>query len=287
MFDRKIIKARAKIVLSRAYFIILAGCFINNLIGGGLGGFWGNKVQNINFANMSYAKILAVASTAAGLFIIAIAVSVFIAGPLEIGLKKLVLKASEGDANLNWLLNPFRDNYKNAVIITFMKSLIIFLWSLLALIPLALAVWKFNGLGKIEMLTENVQSGSVSAAAELVGLMTLWFLITAVCSVPAYIKTLQYYMVEYIAAEDPDINWRAALDKSKEMMYGNKWATVKLLLSFAGWYVAAMFLCCVGPVLVLPYIEASAAQLYLELSGKADSYSSYGENGYNDPFAGF
>ena len=181
MFDRKIIKARAKIVLSRAYFIILAGCFINNLIGGGLGGFWGNKVQNINFANMSYAKILAVASTAAGLFIIAIAVSVFIAGPLEIGLKKLVLKASEGDANLNWLLNPFRDNYKNAVIITFMKSLIIFLWSLLALIPLALAVWKFNGLGKIAMLTENVQSGSVSAAAELVGLMTLWFLITAVC----------------------------------------------------------------------------------------------------------
>ncbi|MDD6214251.1 MAG: DUF975 family protein [Firmicutes bacterium] len=287
MFDRKIIKYRAKIVLSRAYFIILIGCFANNLIGGGLGGFWGNKVQNINFSNMSNTKILAVVSTAAGLLIIALAASVFIAGPLGIGLKKLVLKASEGDANLNWLLNPFRDNYKNAVIVTFMKSLVIFLWSLLAFVPLVLGMWKFNLIDKLLMLTDSVRAGSVPAAAEMVGLMTMWFVITVIFSVPAYIKTLQYYMVEYIAAENPDMSWRTALDKSKEMMYGNKWAMVKLLLSFAGWYVAAMFLCCVGPVLVMPYIEATVAQLYLELSGKADAYSKYGENRYNDPFAGF
>ena len=85
------------------------------------------------------------------------------------------------------------------------------------------------------------------------------------------IKTYEYYMVEYLLCENPDINWRDALAQSKEMMRGNKWATFVLELSFLGWFLLGFLVCCVGTLFIQPYYNATLAQLYLKLRHKPDT----------------
>ena len=101
-----------------------------------------------------------------------------------------------------------------------------------------------------------------------------------------------------------------ALRLSNEMMKGNKFGTFILRLSFIGWSIlaafAGAFTCGLGAYLVIPYIEATMAELYAELrepfagglngfgypdygpygSGPEPEYDSrteYSERTYDDP----
>lgn len=49
------------------------------------------------------------------------------------------------------------------------------------------------------------------------------------------IKNYSYRMVPYIAAENPDMKAREAINLSRKIMYGQKWECFKLDLSFIGW----------------------------------------------------
>ena len=150
--------------------------------------------------------------------------------------------------------------------------------------PLIIGLWKF-GLGqKLAELLPLVQNDSVSAAMSLMTISSGFVLLTIIFMIPAYIKELQYSMVEYILAENPDMSRSKAIGKSKEMMVGNKWAYVKLAISFFGWYVLANTACCIGNFLLMPYIEQTFAQMYLEISGQGKDYSEYD---YQNPFVDF
>lgn len=52
---------------------------------------------------------------------------------------------------------------------------------------------------------------------------------------------------------------------SKQMMDGNRFATFVLEMSFIGWYLLGMLLCCIGGIFVNPYYEATFVELYLKL----------------------
>ena len=93
-------------------------------------------------------------------------------------------------------------------------------------------------------------------------------------------------MVQYILADNPEMNWKTAIAKSKEMMVGNKWAYIKLMFSFTGWYIISNMVCCIGNFILTPYIEATYAQMYIEISGQKSDYQ---ENSYQqgDFFGGF
>ncbi len=58
------------------------------------------------------------------------------------------------------------------------------------------------------------------------------FLWTLLLIIPGIIKMYEYYMVPYILTEYPDIEYKAALQMSREMMEGNQWKTFVLGLSF-------------------------------------------------------
>lgn len=91
----------------------------------------------------------------------------------------------------------------------------------------------------------------------------LWCLLLVI---PGIIKSLEYLMVGYILADNPDIQPMDALRKSKQMMQGHKWNAFVLGLSFLGWEILSVLtLGLLDIFYVRPYIEATFAELYLAL----------------------
>lgn len=81
--------------------------------------------------------------------------------------------------------------------------------------------------------------------------------------VPGVIIALQYQLVPFILAEDPDIKAGDALRKSKEMMKGHKWEAFMLDLSFFGWYfLGALTAGILYVFYVNPYVNAADAEFY-------------------------
>ena len=84
--------------------------------------------------------------------------------------------------------------------------------------------------------------------------------------VPGVIKSLEYLMVGYILADEPEIGVMEALRKSKQMMQGHKWEAFVLSLSFLGWEILGVVTFGIAEIFyVRPYVEATFAELYLAL----------------------
>lgn len=280
MFDRKEIKSRAKLVLANSYFMTFIACMIVSVISSGALNLGIQRIQAVNLAAMSNLRLIATCAVIVMMLIFTILFYVFLVLPLTVGLKKFMLGSADGDMNLNQLIFPFKNEYKNIVLTQLIRRLIVFLWSLPAVIPWIIGIWKFDLLERTEKLALQTANNSVSSAVSLLLIMSLMFLLTAILSVPSVIKELQYSMTEYILAEEPDAQWRDVLTRSKELMVGNKWAYAKLLFSFAGWYIAANLFCCIGNFLLTPYIQASVTQMYLHITGRggqSERYKVYSE----------
>ncbi|MCM1144890.1 MAG: DUF975 family protein [Blautia sp.] len=94
----------------------------------------------------------------------------------------------------------------------------------------------------------------------------LWALLFLI---PGIYKKYQYYMVDYILAENPGIPYKEVLERSKQMMEGQKWKTFVLDLSFILWHMLSTLTCGILEILyVKPYQYLTRASLYRTLSGK-------------------
>lgn len=91
---------------------------------------------------------------------------------------------------------------------------------------------------------------------------TLWGLLFVI---PGIIKHYEYYMVPYLLAEYPEMEKEEVFHLSRQMMDGSKMKTFILELSFIGWYLLGTAACCIGIFFVIPYCEATFAELYLQL----------------------
>lgn len=94
----------------------------------------------------------------------------------------------------------------------------------------------------------------------------LWFLLLII---PGIIKTYAYRMVPYILSDNPNIDYKRALELSDKMTDGEKLDMWILDLSFIGWYLLGTLLFLVGVLFVMPYENATKAELYLELRQNA------------------
>lgn len=95
-----------------------------------------------------------------------------------------------------------------------------------------------------------------------IGLGLLCFIIPGI-----YMK-YQYYMVDYILAENPNLPYKDVLARSKNMMNGQKWNAFVLDISFILWHMLSSITCGVLEVFyVEPYIQLTRASLYRRLSG--------------------
>ena len=272
MFDRKELKTKAKQVLSGSYFMVFVACLAVTIASGGLTGSGAQKLQYVDFEQMSNLKILAICAIMGLLVILGTLFYIFVTSPIVVGLKKFMLNTTKGGCNIRDLLYPFKNNYKNITLTMFLKTLYVFLWSTLSFIPTIIAFCCFDLHGTILKLVEGVRQDSISSALMLMGISTLLLIFTIIFSIPSIIKDLQYSMVQYILADDPDMRPKSVIERSKEMMIGNKWAFVKLLFSFTGWYLLCTFACCLGSIVLTPYVEATVAQMYIKISGQEADY---------------
>lgn len=233
MWTRDLLKTNAKQALSGRYWPAFAVTLICALLGvGNTGGtsrgassgqssyyYEGGRHYSAQAGYFHYSGPMLVAA----LFILAlgVALALLILNILTVGKSRFFMENRLGAAPVSSLFSAFhRDGYWNLVKIMFLKSLYIFLWSLLFVIP-------------------------------------------------GIIKAYEYNMVEYIAAENPYLPAGRVFELSSEMTMGEKWEMFVLDLSFFGWFFLGALALGIGTFFVLPYYEATYAELYAALHAKA------------------
>lgn len=94
----------------------------------------------------------------------------------------------------------------------------------------------------------------------------LWYLLLII---PGIVKAYAYSMVPYILADNPNIGYKRALQLSMQMTSGHKFKIFILSLSFIGWLLLGVLALLIGVLFVMPYINATFAELYLVLRQNA------------------
>lgn len=97
----------------------------------------------------------------------------------------------------------------------------------------------------------------------LMDLKTLLWLLLFI--IPGFVKAYEYSMIPYLLAENPNLSASQAFSLSKQMTTGQKMDLFVLDLSFLGWIILGLICCGIGILFVLPYPEATRAEVYLIL----------------------
>lgn len=95
----------------------------------------------------------------------------------------------------------------------------------------------------------------------------LW---TLLLIIPGIIKAYSYSMTDYIMRDDPNIKYNAAIEKSMQMMDGNKMRLFMLDLSFIGWAILCLFTLGIGFLFLGPYVSTAHAHFYEDLKRDDD-----------------
>lgn len=120
-----------------------------------------------------------------------------------------------------------------------------------------------GNLGELGYLFDNSYINGVKAGFHRDLQIFLWALLFII---PGIYKKYQYYMVDYILAETPQMPWQEVLNRSKEMMEGQKWNTFVLDLSFIVWHMLSLLTCGLLEIFyVSPYQYMTRASLYRRL----------------------
>ena len=93
------------------------------------------------------------------------------------------------------------------------------------------------------------------------------FLFTLLFVIPGIIKSYSYAMAGYIKNDNPDLNAKACMDESENLMRGNKWKLFCLDVSFIGWYLLGGLCFGIGTFFVKPYHEMARTVFYESLVG--------------------
>lgn len=92
----------------------------------------------------------------------------------------------------------------------------------------------------------------------------LWSLLFIV---PGIIAGYSYAMTEYILSECPELTASEAIDRSKQMMAGNRWRLFCMQFSFIGWDILSSLTLGIGTLWLRPYKQAATAAFYREITG--------------------
>lgn len=131
-----------------------------------------------------------------------------------------------------------------------------------------------EGDSKFDYLFSPFKNGEwTKVALKMLVLDLTIFLWSLLLIIPGIIKYYQYYFVEYIVADHPELSIDEAKKLSSRLTSGEKTDLFLLDLSFLGWYLLGAFLFGLGGFLVDPYQRATIATLYL-LKARENSQTS-------------
>lgn len=99
----------------------------------------------------------------------------------------------------------------------------------------------------------------------------LWSLLFII---PGIIASYSYAMTSYMLAENPELTASEAIERSKQMMSGNRWRLFCMQISFIGWEIlSALLTFGIGSLWITPYKQAATAAFYREISGTEFNYA--------------
>lgn len=109
----------------------------------------------------------------------------------------------------------------------------------------------------------------------LMGLYTfLWALLLII---PGIIKYYSYSMTYYVLHDNPELKYNGAIERSMELMKGNKMKLFLLDLSFIGWLILGLLTACIGLLWVSPYWLSTRAAFYCNLLEEESAGKPYNE----------
>lgn len=109
---------------------------------------------------------------------------------------------------------------------------------------------------------EEIERNIVFGILKFIFLL-LWHLLFII---PGIIKKYSYAMSDFIAYENPQLSAQEVIQKSEEMMKGNKGKLFLLNLSFIGWRILSIFTLGIGFFFLRPYVKMAYAEFYYELT---------------------
>ncbi len=163
MWSRKELKEKGKLKLKGFYWNSFLVSFILIISGGShnkldLGGS-SSSTGTTNELNEFTVKIAVFALLA---FLIFLILRIFLGYILEVGGRKYFIELSRGNSNLSYLLKYFNKNsYKNIVLTLLFRSVYIFLWTLLLIVPGIIKMYEYRFVPYILAENPNLEHNKV------------------------------------------------------------------------------------------------------------------------------
>lgn len=111
-----------------------------------------------------------------------------------------------------------------------------------------------------------------SRALPVMGLTFVYiFLWTLLLIIPGIIKSYSYALTVYISEDNPDLTPEECINKSIEMMNGNKWKLFLLDLSFIGWFFLSILTLGIALLWFRPYLETARIYFYEDLKSSLET----------------
>lgn len=247
MFNRITLKENAKNVLKNTYWMSFAVCLLVSAISDFVSIFISPKLPEVT-NNASFDELISSFSPTfviiliASLFL-ALLFAIFLFAPLKASKCRYFIYSANGNTSFSSLIDLFKtENYLSVVKTLFLRDLILILYSLLYMVPFVI----------------------ISTLCVIFELPPFLSLIAFLGLIPYIMKTYSFFLVDYIVAENPTINYKEALNLSADYMKTCRFKTFKLELSFIGWILLGSLLCGIGVYFVIPYRDATMAQLYFQ-----------------------
>ena len=120
------------------------------------------------------------------------------------------------------------------------------------------------------IVTGVLSSGSedITTAVGSLGAMALiLFALFYVFYIILIVKSYYYVLTEYIGNDNPDMTAKDVVEKSKEIMTGNRWRFFVLGLSFIGWAILSALTFGIGYLWLAPYMEVTTIKFYEDVAG--------------------
>ena len=128
----------------------------------------------------------------------------------------------------------------------------------------------------IPALALTAQSNAIVGIIVLI--IFVAFLVTLILSVP---KCYSYALVWFVAYDNPDMKAKEIVEKSKEIIYGNRMNYFLFGLSFIGWALLNVLTLGIGSLWLVPYMNVGITCFYERLAGIPTQHIE--ENKDNEP----
>ncbi len=150
---------------------------------------------------------------------------------------------------------------------TFLKLIVPFILIIVSLfIIIGGSIGVLVGSGDLSQIA-NPEDLMHAFSASFGGLMLIGLILYFVSLILFICKSYYYSLANLVAIENENLTAKEAVEKSKELMTGNRAKLFWLQLSFIGWAILSVFTLGIGYLWLAPYMQMATIAFYKHLEG--------------------